>query len=356
MAGPHGPGDGQGGHVALDVALEPVPLQLAALETTFGPIRAALDRFATALPAFARPDPDEAALFQLLLATWPKATLVTTLWDFVAAFAALRSASKAEAEGATSVPARNEKRPHRRTGKKSDGRPKKATTADLAAATRRVLEFPAFISPYFPRKAVRRVIATHGRGAAARRWVVDDVLLPTVVELMQGEVFRPQRVRFDRQWTKIVRGFFRPSRTAAAIPYWPGTIAEVIPAEISSVHSYRWLRQRTKVVAAQRILASAAAPTDPAVAPLVVASAEPTDPELVAQTAAGSDVARLADRELLRLALATLPPLDRELVGLRLAGTPHRLIAERLGLPSAAAACTRWSRLRGTLRGTLRAM
>ena len=196
----------------LAMTLRPVPAAMVSFE-----------RLATILrgvPLIPCPDPDEAALFQLLLATWPGETPVTTLWDFLDAFAALRTA---------------------------------ATTADLTTAARRVLAFPAFISPVFPRKAVRRVIAAHGRGPTARRWVVEDVLLPTLVDLMQGEVLRPQRVGFDRQWTKIVRGFFRPSRTAAAIPYRPGTIADVVPAEFSSVHFYRRIRQRTKKVAAEWI-------------------------------------------------------------------------------------------------------
>jgi hypothetical protein len=320
-----GAGDG------TTTAVERLRRQLAALEPTLHAVRAAtasVERLATTLhalptlPAIPRPDPDDAALFKLLLATWPRETLVATLWNFLAAFAALRTAD---------------------------------TAADLAAAASRVVEFPAFVPPRFPRKAVRRVIATHGRGPAARRWVVEHVLVPTVVELMQGEVFRPQRVRFDRQWTKIVRGFFRPSRTAAAIPYRPGTIAEVIPAQLSAVHFYRWLRQRTQRVAAERILAEAAlGRTESADAALAVTTCGPNTAEVTVQAAStGADI---EEEDLLRRVLASLDARDRELVLLRLADTPHRIIAERLGLPSEGAVRTRWCRLRPALRDIMSGM
>jgi hypothetical protein len=262
--------------------------------------------------------PNRLALFKLLIAEWPAATEMAKIHEFIAAFSRLVSAESA---------------------------------AEREAAARTLAGYKAFLPAWFPRKSVRRVISAEQRrrGRAATHARVVDVLACTLVDVVR-DLDRPQRLRLGPQWPKILEGFSRASPTAPAVPYPPGTVAQLVPVMLRWDRLYRFLRQRTKKLAAERLLAAEqlrlAAHRSPAA--FVVAAGRPTRGEEIAQDV--SESAGLEAEETLRRVLESLSVEEGELVRWRITGMPHRAIAGRLGLPSEQAARTRWCRVRAKLR------
>jgi hypothetical protein len=132
------------------------------------------------------------------------------------------------------------------------------------SAARILVSFPAFISQYFPREAVRRAICArpvHDESGRDRRAQVRDVLARALCDIWTEEACRPQRLRWYQRGPYIkalAGGWTRSGPDQPAVPVPEGAIVPVIPVfRVDVVHLYRFLRDRTKKRAAAYLLSDA---------------------------------------------------------------------------------------------------